>query len=232
MTIHSLLTSDLGTSLPLHISLSRPINLLTAQKESFLRLLQSSVGRSAVRPWVLRSLSLGTMILTSMCRFDLSPASLDWVSNEEGTRWFLVVRLSPPEHDELNRLLGLCNTTVEVFGESPLYSTSHQRRPARAGRTKAQRLTRRPSHRSSALTGAHGVDSCFHISIAWSLQAPTEAVKEHLHSPEIQSILHRLKNTTISFSSVKVKLGNVVHDLKLEAGIGDDDAGVFNERRP
>jgi hypothetical protein len=64
------------------------------------------------------------------------------------------------------------------------------------------------------------------------LQAPTEAVKEHLHSPEIQSILHRLKNTTISFSSVKVKLGNVVHDLKLEAGIGDDDAGVFNERRP
>ena len=47
---NSLLRSDLGAPLPLHISLSRSISLLTHQRDSFLSSLQNSINASAIRP--------------------------------------------------------------------------------------------------------------------------------------------------------------------------------------
>jgi hypothetical protein len=48
--IESLLKSDLGAPLPLHISLSRPITLLTDQRQDFVTAFQSSVKKSGIRP--------------------------------------------------------------------------------------------------------------------------------------------------------------------------------------
>lgn len=49
LRMHSLLYSDLGVQLPLHISLSRPVVLRTEQKESFLELLRHRVTNSGIQ---------------------------------------------------------------------------------------------------------------------------------------------------------------------------------------
>lgn len=51
-SIHSLLHSDLGAQLPLHISLSRPVVLRTEQRRPFTELLQKSIRDSHIAPYV------------------------------------------------------------------------------------------------------------------------------------------------------------------------------------
>lgn len=46
--IHSLLHSDLGAQLPLHISLSRPVVLRTEQRATFTEVLQQSIDKSQI----------------------------------------------------------------------------------------------------------------------------------------------------------------------------------------
>jgi hypothetical protein len=46
--IHSLLTSDLGVQLPLHISLSRPVVLRTEQRQPFMEMFQTALQESSV----------------------------------------------------------------------------------------------------------------------------------------------------------------------------------------
>ena len=48
--LRSLVRSDLGTELPLHISLSRPIVLLTHQRQPFNDALSTAIWKSDVRP--------------------------------------------------------------------------------------------------------------------------------------------------------------------------------------
>jgi hypothetical protein len=51
--MHSLLHSDLGAQLPLHISLSRPVVLRTEQRASFTEALQNAIDDSHVSSYVL-----------------------------------------------------------------------------------------------------------------------------------------------------------------------------------
>ncbi|OQE91177.1 hypothetical protein PENNAL_c0010G01265 [Penicillium nalgiovense] len=51
--VHSLLHSDLGAQLPLHISLSRPVVLRTEQRASFTEALQKAIHDSHVSSYVL-----------------------------------------------------------------------------------------------------------------------------------------------------------------------------------
>lgn len=46
----SFLISDLGTPLPLHISLSRPIGFKTEEKDGFVSALQRRIAGAGVRP--------------------------------------------------------------------------------------------------------------------------------------------------------------------------------------
>lgn len=48
--IHSLLHSDLGAQLPLHISLSRPVVLRTEQRSSFSEILKKALRDSHISP--------------------------------------------------------------------------------------------------------------------------------------------------------------------------------------
>lgn len=50
--VHSFLRSELGTPKPLHISLSRPIGLLTHQRHSFKETFANGVAMSKIRSYV------------------------------------------------------------------------------------------------------------------------------------------------------------------------------------
>lgn len=105
VNVGSLLESELGAPLPLHISLSRSLTLTLSNKASFLAQVQSAVAASSLSP------------------FSVKPKSCAWVSNYEKTRWFLVLSLARPEGDQLNDLLQLCNKVATEYDQPRLYDT-------------------------------------------------------------------------------------------------------------
>ncbi|GFF38943.1 putative U6 snRNA phosphodiesterase [Aspergillus udagawae] len=181
--IHSLLRSDLGVQLPLHISLSRPVVLRTEQRQPFMDLFQTALQESTVPA------------------FSVNPYSLDWVSNYERTRWFLVLRVTKPANDNLNRLLGLSNRSLAHFGQPPLYAG----RPAGP----VHRLERHESVQPD--TQPEDLSHCFHVSLAWSLTEPTPEQKKKIEAID----LHRLRSLFIHFDCVKAKIGNNISSIPL-----------------
>ncbi|TDZ20698.1 U6 snRNA phosphodiesterase [Colletotrichum orbiculare MAFF 240422] len=114
--LYPLLTSDLNTPLPLHISLSRPLSLPTAQKDDFLASLTSTLS-SATAP------------------FTLFPIGLGFFKSPDSDRAFLVLRVANPaaaaskgssdsthgKNPQLRALLVKANTIALNFGQPPLY---------------------------------------------------------------------------------------------------------------
>lgn len=101
------MTSDLGTPLPLHISLSRPFVLTTEQKDVFL------------------SRVPGALRLRSFSRFAVRPSALSWHRSPDSNRAFLVLRVQEScdgGNLGLTRLLERCNEVVREFGQPELYS--------------------------------------------------------------------------------------------------------------
>ncbi|KAK5632662.1 hypothetical protein RRF57_008376 [Xylaria bambusicola] len=95
-SITSFLTSDLGAPQPLHISLSRPIVLSTAQKDAFLSSLESRIRTSGIAP------------------FELSLLGLQWHRTEESSR--------SSSNPQLTSLLSHTNGIVTAFDQPPLYA--------------------------------------------------------------------------------------------------------------
>lgn len=124
--VHSLIENDLGVPLPLHVSLSRPLTLKTAHKDTFLSTLTASVEALNIRS------------------FPVSPNTLTWHPNEDRTRWFLVLGLQRPGHDELRRLLGVCNRVARESNQALLYAEEKGPRD-------------------------DSEEEKFHVSVAWSL---------------------------------------------------------------
>lgn len=136
-------------------------------------------------------------------RFDITPDSLDWVSNFEKTRWFLVLRVQNPDHDSMNCLLRLSNQSLAQFGQLPLYEPSSHGRPE----------TRAPARRDlkGGQDGNTDYSRCFHISLAWSLTEPSVKDLERLASIDLQP----LRGLLVRFDSVKAKIGNNVVSIPL-----------------
>ncbi|PKX91024.1 HVSL domain-containing protein [Aspergillus novofumigatus IBT 16806] len=181
--IHSLLRSDLGVQLPLHISLSRPVALRTEQRQAFISMFQTALQESTVPA------------------FSAHPYSLDWVSNYERTRWFLVLRVTKPAKDNLNRLLGLSNRSLAHFGQPPLYAGISAGPVHSHGRHESVKPATQPEDLSH----------CFHISLAWSLTEPTPEQKKKVEAID----LRRLQSLIIQFDCVKVKIGNNISSIPL-----------------
>lgn len=99
-----MLENDLNVAQPLHISLSRPLTLKTAQKDTFLNRLRVVVLESGAKA------------------FDVHVRDLAWHPNESKTRWFLVLRHQTSA--ALNKLLSSCNGIAGQFGQ-PLLYTQH-----------------------------------------------------------------------------------------------------------
>ena len=113
MAVHSLLENELGVSLPLHVSLSRPLSLPTDQKEAY-------VAR------------LGEAIRTSQVQFfEVQPAEVLWHANESRTRNFLVARVRCASGRSLERLLTACNAVATEFFQPRLYSDGDEAAGAR-----------------------------------------------------------------------------------------------------
>ncbi|KAI1392721.1 uncharacterized protein F4822DRAFT_391899 [Hypoxylon trugodes] len=246
--VTSLLTSDLGAPQPLHVSLSRPLALTTAQKDVFLERLETEIARCG------GALGGGS--------FDLVPRGLEWHRTRESERSFLVLRVgsarvvSPygcPEggansatgsgsrrcsrgegdataaspavkqgqNPELAQLLQRCNTLAQEFGQPPLYAFNSN------------------SGMNNANKGNDGSEDAFHISIAWSHAAPSPEMRQR--TEQVYTSHSTLATLPVSWkeeaqairvpvSGIKVKIGNVVTHVALpvrgKRGASDWDAGT------
>jgi hypothetical protein len=112
--LKNFLTSELGAPLPLHISLSRPLALPTADKDAFLERVTGAIERGGMAP------------------FAVAPRGLAWYSSPDSDRTFLILRVATmadegegdglrPENPELMSLLTRCNSVAAMFGQPPLY---------------------------------------------------------------------------------------------------------------
>ncbi|KAE8382206.1 U6 snRNA phosphodiesterase Usb1 [Aspergillus bertholletiae] len=159
--LNSLLRSDLGAQLPLHISLSRPVVLRTEQRQSFLETFQSTIQDSNIRA------------------FNATTEGLRCVSNYEKTRWFYVLRVKKPENDGLNRLLKLSNRSLASFSQPALYEASPHILNADASSSTSIQWLRCSSTDYS---------NFFHISLAWSLTEPSPDEKDQIASIELREL--------------------------------------------
>ncbi|KAL3479010.1 U6 snRNA phosphodiesterase Usb1 [Aspergillus californicus] len=181
--LHSLLHSDLGAQLPLHISLSRPVVLRTEERQPFMDTFQ------------------GALQDCDLSAFDVQLESLDWVSNSEKTRWFYVLRARRPGNDDLNRLLGISNRSLGLFGQPPLYEAALDSSKA----TSAQGRTQ------GSEPELKNFSECFHVSIAWSLAGPSVEDQERMKSIKLQGF----DDLRVGFDCVKAKIGNNVSSIPL-----------------
>lgn len=181
--VHSLLHSELGAQLPLHVSLSAPLVLKSDQKSDFEEVLEKNIKRS------------GVVEIESFLR------GLRWERNFDGTRWFLVLRISKPLCDGFNRLLDCCNECADRFDLPLLYDKKVENPTDVIGNLSGQEMT-------PDLTDA------FHISIAWQLTDPLLKQKMVLAHPDVM----KLSQFHLHFELVKLKMGNFVKDIQLGRG--------------
>lgn len=110
--LRNFVTSDLGAHLPLHISLSRPLSLRTANKDDFLDKVTKSIRSSGTGAFVVR------------------PGGLAWYRSPDSDRMFLVLHVvagagTGSTNPQLMRLLTRCNTVSTSFNQPALYQKTH-----------------------------------------------------------------------------------------------------------
>ncbi|KAJ4372349.1 poly(U)-specific 3'-to-5' RNA exonuclease [Neocucurbitaria cava] len=185
------LQSELGATLPLHVSLSRTLQIKTEDREAFLEALRSSLRRAAVRT------------------FHFAFSSLKWVPNFQRNRWFLVLGIKKAERDELNRVLDACNSAAKDRGHPGLYTGEDG-----DGSMQDDAVARSSKRRKSAVFESETVDHSenFHVSIAWNLIEPDP---EWISLVEGIDISKHMQSPQDSFDAVKARVGNTVHNIAL-----------------
>lgn len=193
------LLSPLGAPLPLHVSLSRTLQIRTEERGTFLDTLTSRLRTAAVRP------------------FHIQFTSLKWVPNFERNRWFLVLGIEKPAHDELNRLLTACNEAAEQCGHPGLYTGGRGDGPmeANASKSKVKKGKSNSSEevpRLSSLPVDH--TDYFHISIAWNLVEPDPEWVALVQGIPVDK---HVKAPGAPFEVVKAKIGNAINNIALRS---------------
>jgi hypothetical protein len=175
------------------------LQVKTEDREAFLETLTSVLRSTAVHPFHIRF------------------STLRWVPNFERNRWFLVLGLEKPAHNELNRLLTACNEAAEKCGHPSLYIGGIGDGPMDANSSTIHTKKRRTSlqqyseGKDAKFASVDRTDN-FHVSIAWNLVEP---------APEWLTLVRNLKVadyaglTMTSFDTVKAKIGNVVNNIEL-----------------
>ncbi|MCJ1313053.1 poly(U)-specific 3'-to-5' RNA exonuclease [Agyrium rufum] len=215
--VQSLLESDLGVELPLHISLSRSMMLLTEQRQPFLDELESQLYSQGVHP------------------FDITVTDLRWAPNHEKTRWFLVLGVQSSASNELNKFLQASNTVTQSFDQPPLYAPlatkERNDRPSRGGRGRGRANRRARGHgsdRNQAALSARppspifDASENFHISVGWVLNEPDGELRAVLRGISEEDV----GDATIHVDTVKVKIGNHVSAVSLKAQLASSK-GIF-----
>ena len=150
---------------------------------------------------------------------------MEWVANYENTRWFLVLKLEKAPQNGLNKLLHLSNRTVAGFGQPSLYTDSSvdgQNRKSQAGIvSRSKKAKGGPSSSSiSRFEASNDVDmsSSFHISIGWTLAAPTQDMRQILNTTGIS-----FEAIKVEVNTVKVKIGNGITAISLASKIDESN---------
>lgn len=186
--------SELGVPLPLHISLSRTLQLHGTQRDAFVEALNTETKRASLRP------------------LDATFTSLKWVSNHEANRFFLVLGIARPEHDGLNKLLKASNRVAGAFGLPQLYAnTQSQTRHATKSKKGRRKLTR--DDELAFMEDEGDFSDAFHISIAWTLDPFSNSIGSSIDLSTDDNELRKLRSLSVHFSAVKAKIGNAVHTL-------------------
>lgn len=153
----------------------------------------------------------------ALLRFDITLGGLDWVSNYEKTRWFLVLHAQRPANDSLNHLLGLSNRALASFGQPPLY----EKVPQVPSGSETDPITPRSDDYRHQLdmkpprvwTGNYS--HCFHISLAWSLTEPSADDQARLGTINLRELM----TFRVRFDCVKAKIGNNIMSIHLSRGV-------------
>jgi hypothetical protein len=185
------LQSELGAPLPLHVSLSRTMQIQTDDRDTFLETLKFSLRRAGVRA------------------FHFNFQSLKWVPNFERNRWFLVLSIEKPSRDELNKLLNATNEAAESYGHPGLYTGGHGDGPMQDDANRSMAKRSKHQHKTS-----EGLDRSeyFHISIAWNLEEPDPDWISLARNVDVSRFV---QPPQAAFDVVKARIGNVVHNVSL-----------------
>ncbi|KAF9735967.1 hypothetical protein PMIN06_002510 [Paraphaeosphaeria minitans] len=197
--IHPSLLSDLGTPIPLHVSLSRTLQIKTDDRDRFLETLDKSLHRAAVRP------------------FDARFTCLKWVPNYDRSRWFLILGIEKPAQDELNRLLHACNDAAEQCGHPPLYVGGKGDGPMEDNDTIdiANKRTKSVQDENTTEKAKSTIDRTqnYHVSIAWNLSEPDP---EWITLAQDVDVYRFIESPQTPFEAVKAKVGNNVVNIELD----------------
>ncbi|KAF2202877.1 hypothetical protein GQ43DRAFT_412803 [Delitschia confertaspora ATCC 74209] len=207
--IHSSLRSLLGAPLPLHISLSRTLQIPTDERNIFLETITRCLRDEAVKPFTIRF------------------SGLKWVPNFERNRWFLVLGIAKPEHDELNRLLDACNDAAQKTGHSLLYvenkAMKHELRSPDTHHPEKRRKNSVTTTDVCLSIGKIDRTARFHVSIAWALTKPPKQYNDLLMEMDIGDKVTSPKDL---FQVVKVKIGNAIHNIELGSRKAVQEKGI------
>ncbi|KAL8852888.1 MAG: hypothetical protein Q9221_002264 [Calogaya cf. arnoldii] len=202
--LESLLTSDLGAALPLHVSLSRTLMLATDQRQPFTDALQTAVEESGVKP------------------FTVALDGLHWVANYEANRWFLVVQLKKPPGDQMNKLLRASNRVALNLNKPVLYVSQNSSAARIAVHKRHSSSTKQRGSKTSSSYSIGDVQEPnsylyedmsdhFHISIAWTLQDRNGSSDGGTVDIGSQGAI----KLDLGIDTVKAKIGNAIVVLPL-----------------
>lgn len=122
-----------------------------------------------------------------------------------------MLRLNKPENDGLNKLLHVTNTIVQIHGQPPLYISSP---PSPIIKRPNPKKRKRSVVKKIEWDDMPDLTEAFHFSVAWSLAAPSEEVKE-LTKGVMEAWKESVEGVMVSVQEVKVKIGNVVSEVEL-----------------
>lgn len=228
------LTSDLGAPLPLHVSLSRPFVLSTAEKDGFLRRATESLARARMLPFALtceggvqwhRTLESNRSFLVLRVRSSLG-------RSERARGWDQVV-VSGQEEEDDGRRKKEGEKEEEDEEDDGVGSARHR------GGGRNPELTAL-LRRCNAAVEAYGqprlyewvddarVGDAFHVSIAWSFAEPDEELRERtadvFSGSEFGEAIRRME---FEVDGVKAKIGNVVSHIPLARDGGKRPRALF-----
>ena len=123
------------------------------------------------------------------------------------------MKLDKTPQQNLTELLRISNSIVESFGQLPLYAAPS--RPLSSKRRKGPENPLKATTKSPAPSGETiDASSSFHISIGWTLKAPSQSMIEMLHNTN-----HETEALKVDVRTVKVKIGNNITTVPLASKV-------------
>ncbi|KAK7521777.1 hypothetical protein IWZ03DRAFT_357381 [Phyllosticta citriasiana] len=153
-------------------------------------------------------------------------SGLKWVPNCDRSRWFLVIGVRRPNGDAINRLLLASNQTAKAFGYPELYNQSAKGNLGHGdgvdmsgswgSAADADQGTDGKSHKNGLVAANDDRSHSFHVSLAWSLDAPPDQLLDISAEQHVTQWLDKeVSKLTVHFDTVKAKVGNAIHSIGL-----------------